>query len=128
MQIASFRPTAPARATMSAAVLPMGGAASEPQPDPKPGTPPTTIPSVTGSVFGDFTFGLSHQVHDMIEFAKHPLDASKREVMYRNPCAEVSLPEKIGRFVPGLVLGAAAFLVGKGVFRLPGGGPNVGWR
>jgi hypothetical protein len=124
MQIASYRPVAAVRAT---AVQPLGGA-SEPQPDPKPVTPPTTIPSVTGSVFGDFTFGMTQKAHDMIEFVKHPLDATKREAIYRNPCAEVSLPEKIGRFVPSLLLGAAAFLVGKVVLRLPGGGPNVGWR
>ena len=130
MQVNSYRPLPTARYT-----APTGGAAprvtSEPMPLPKPVQPAPGQGGGFGEVVSDFFAGAKYGTEKLVEFVKHPFDASKRQGPWRNPCEPESTAEKIGRMVPGVVVAVGAFLLGqvlfKGRFNF-GGGPRVGWR
>lgn len=121
LQINSFRPMSYAQSNRTIIVTPPT------QPSTPIAPPPATGPG-RGGVVGDFWFGMKYGGERIIEFIKHPFDESKREGPWRNPCLPESTAEKIGRWVPGALVAVAGFLIGKAVFRLPGGGAHVGWR
>jgi hypothetical protein len=129
MQVSSYRPLPAARHT-----APTGGTlatTSEPMPLPKPVPPaPPAQRGPIAEAAHDFVAGMKYSLDKLVEFAKHPFDASKREGPWRNPCDPESTAEKIGRLIPGIALAAGAFLLSKVVFKggINIGGPRVGWR
>lgn len=130
MQVSSYRPLPAVRYPAASGVAAPAVMPAEPMPLPKP-PQPAPVKGGLGEVVGDFFAGMKYGTQKIVEFVKHPFDASKRQGPWRNPCDPESTAEKIGRMVPGALLAVGALLVGKGLFKGGfnfGGGPKVGWR
>lgn len=127
MQVNSYRPLPTVRYAASSTVMP----ASEPMPLPKPVQPVPTPGGGLKEVASDFVAGVKYGTQRMVEFIKHPFDASKREGPWRNPCDPESTAERIGRAVPGAIVAIGGLLLARGAFKGGfrfGGGPYVGFR
>lgn len=104
-------------------------------PNPDTGASPN-VPGFDRNGFGgkvvdavnDFGFGVKYGAQQLLEFIKHPFDESKRQGPWRNPCEPESLPERIGRWVPGAALAVAGFFLTRGLFGGHRGLPHVGFR